>query len=115
MSATEYSGPDRRRGGPDRRNLDEVTRIHVVDDHALFRMGIANILGREPDFEIVAEAEDRAERRSRSRDLARHHPDGPVAAVTGRHRDDPADQARLPSTGIIVLAQTEDEDACSTP
>ena len=58
MTAQDYSGPDRRRGGPDRRALDEVTRILVVDDHALFRMGIANILGREPDFEIVAEAED---------------------------------------------------------
>ena len=49
MTAQDYSGPDRRRGGPDRRALDEVTRILVVDDHALFRMGIANILGREPD------------------------------------------------------------------
>ena len=47
MSAMEYSGPDRRRGGPDRRALGEVTRILVVDDHALFRMGIANILGHE--------------------------------------------------------------------
>jgi CheY-like chemotaxis protein len=54
----DYNGPDRRRGGPDRRALDEVTRILVVDDHALFRMGVANILGHEADFEIVAEAED---------------------------------------------------------
>ena len=58
MSAMDYSGPDRRRGGPDRRALDELTRILVVDDHALFRVGIANILEREPDFEIVAEADD---------------------------------------------------------
>ena len=58
MSAMEYSGPDRRRGGADRKALDEITRILVVDDHALFRMGIANILGQQPDFEIVAEAED---------------------------------------------------------
>ena len=58
MSAMEYSGPDRRRGGADRKAQDEITRILVVDDHALFRVGIANILGNEPDFEIVAEAED---------------------------------------------------------
>ena len=45
-------------------NLDEVTRILIVDDHALFRVGIANILGREPDFEIVAEADDSRGRRS---------------------------------------------------
>ncbi|MBA2700379.1 MAG: DNA-binding response regulator, partial [Chloroflexi bacterium] len=48
----------RRRGGPDRRNPGESTRILVVDDHALFRVGIANILGREPDLEVVAEAND---------------------------------------------------------
>ena len=58
MSAMEYSGPERRRGGPDRRAADDITKILVVDDHALFRMGIANILGREPDFQIVAEADD---------------------------------------------------------
>jgi CheY-like chemotaxis protein len=58
MTATDYSGPERRRGGPDRRALDDVTKILVVDDHALFRMGIANILGHEPDFAIVAEADD---------------------------------------------------------
>ena len=46
MSAMDYSGPERRRGGPDRRNVGEVTRILIVDDHALFRVGIANILGR---------------------------------------------------------------------
>ena len=58
MSAMEYSGPDRRRGASDRKAQEEITRILVVDDHALFRMGIANILGQQPDFEIVAEAED---------------------------------------------------------
>src|SRR3954449_12145644 len=58
MTAMEYGGPERRRGGPDRRDAGEVTRILVVDDHALFRVGIANILGREPDLEVVGEAED---------------------------------------------------------
>ena len=65
MSATDYSGPERRRGGPDRRAARRRSRgSSIVDDHALFRMGIANILGREPDFEIVAEADDRAVARS---------------------------------------------------
>ena len=81
MTATDYSGPERRRGGPDRRALDDITKILVVDDHALFRMGIANILGHEPDFAIVAEADDsRSRHRPRHGDLARHHPDGPLAA-----------------------------------
>ena len=59
MSAMEYGGPERRRGGPDRRNVGEQrTRILIVDDHALFRVGIANILNREPDLDIVGEADD---------------------------------------------------------
>ena len=53
-----YSGPERRRGGPDRRGDGERTKILIVDDHALFRVGIANILGREPDFDVVGEADD---------------------------------------------------------
>ena len=56
---TDYSGPERRRSGTDRRGTayDRV-KILIVDDHALFRVGIRNILEREPDLEVVAEAED---------------------------------------------------------
>ena len=53
-----YSGPERRRGGPDRRGDGERTKILIVDDHALFRVGIGNIIEREPDFEVVGEADD---------------------------------------------------------
>ncbi|HKF84174.1 MAG TPA: response regulator transcription factor, partial [Candidatus Limnocylindrales bacterium] len=57
---TEYNGPERRRGsGNDRRNQSfERVRILIVDDHALYRVGIRQILEREPDLEIVAEADD---------------------------------------------------------
>ena len=58
MNEADYSGPDRRRGGPDRRNPEQRTKILLVDDHALFRMGMRQILEREPDFDIVGEAED---------------------------------------------------------
>ena len=53
-----YGGPERRRGGPDRRAAGERIRILLVDDHALFRVGMRSILEREPDFEIVGEADD---------------------------------------------------------
>ena len=53
-----YSGAERRRGGPDRRGGDAKVNILLVDDHALFRVGMRQILEREQDFEIVAEAED---------------------------------------------------------
>ena len=56
--SVEYGGPDRRRGGPDRRAPGETTRVLIVDDHALFRAGVAGILAREPDIEVVGEADD---------------------------------------------------------
>ena len=112
MSAMDYSGPERRRGGPDRRNVGEVTRILIVDDHALFRVGIANILGREPDFEIVGEADDSRSAVDRAietspnvilMDLSLPAPGG--IETTQRIKRE------LPSTAIIVLAVSEDEDA----
>ena len=39
MSAMDYSGPERRR-----RPGEDSTRILIVDDHVLFRVGIAQIL-----------------------------------------------------------------------
>jgi len=39
----------------------ETIRLLVVDDHALFRRALANLLGNEPGFEVVAEAGDGAE------------------------------------------------------
>jgi DNA-binding NarL/FixJ family response regulator len=112
MSAMEYSGPERRRGGPDRRNIGEITRILIVDDHALFRVGIANILGREPDFEVVGEADDSRSAIDRAietspnvilMDLSLPSPGG--IETTQRIKRE------LPSTAIIVLAVSEDEDA----
>ena len=112
MSAMDYSGPERRRGGPDRRNIGEVTRILIVDDHALFRVGIANILGREPDFEIVGEADDSRSAIDRATetspnvilmDLSLPQPGG--IETTQRIKRE------LPSTSIIVLAVSEDEDS----
>jgi DNA-binding NarL/FixJ family response regulator len=108
----DYTGPERRRGGPDRRATDERTEILLVDDHALFRVGMRNILEREPDFEVVGEADD-----SRSAvdaaiatspdiilmDLSLPSPGG--IETTSRIKRE------LPSTGIIVLAVEEDEDA----
>ena len=49
---TETEGGERRRGGV---AADRI-RILIVDDHALFRVGIANILSREREFDVVGEA-----------------------------------------------------------
>ncbi len=112
MTDMEYGGPERRRGGPDRRNPGEMTRVLIVDDHALFRVGIANILGREADFEIVGEAEDSRTALDRAletspdvilMDLSLPSPGG--IETTQRIKRE------LPSTAIVVLAVSEDEDA----
>jgi len=111
MSSMDYSGPDRRRGGPDRRNPGEKVRILLVDDHALFRVGMRNILEREDDFDIVGEAEDGRTAFDAAVDLS---PDiilmdlslpapGGIEATQRIKRE-------LPATGIIVLASNEDED-----
>ncbi len=107
----EYSGPDRRRGGPDRRTA-EKTRIMIVDDHALFRVGVRNILEREGDFEIIAEADSSRSATDLALDLS---PDvilmdlslpapGGIETTTRIKRE-------LASTAIIVLAVDEDEES----
>jgi DNA-binding NarL/FixJ family response regulator len=111
---TEYQGPERRRGGSnDRRNQSfERVRILIVDDHALYRVGIRQILEREPDLEIVAEADDARTALDASfatnpdvilMDLSLPSPGG--IETTQRVKRE------LPSAAIIVLSTEEDEDA----
>src|SRR6266511_1756923 len=51
------------RAGPGGKVMREAppTRVLVADDHAVVRRGLALLLNREPDFEVVAEAADGAE------------------------------------------------------
>lgn len=112
MSAMEYSGPERRRGGPDRRSLGEKIRILLVDDHALFRVGMRNILEREVDFEVVGEAEDGRSAFEAAVDLSPDIVlmDLSLPAPNGIETTQRI-KRELPAAGIIVLAMNEDEDA----
>jgi DNA-binding NarL/FixJ family response regulator len=111
MSAMEYTGPERRRGGPDRRNMEQ-TKLLLVDDHALFRMGMRGLLEREPDFLIVGEADDS---RSAIELALETSPDIILMDLTlpspGGIETTQRIKRELPSVGIIVLAQNEEEDA----
>ena len=109
--AMGYPGPDRRRGGPDRRNPDAKVKIVLVDDHALFRVGMRQILEREADFEVVGEAEDARGAFDVSQqqmpdivllDLSIPPPGG--IETTQRIKRE------VPACGIIALAVAEDED-----
>ncbi len=112
MSAVDFHGTDRRRGGPDRRNAQEKIRIELVDSHALFRVGMRNILEREPDFYIVGEAAD-----SRGAiDLAvQESPDIILMdlnlSAPGGIETTQRIKRELQPAGIIVLAVNEDEEA----
>jgi len=110
---TEYQGPERRRGGQDRRNQSfERLKILIVDDHALMRMGIRNILEREPDFEIVAEADDS---RSAIDAAFATNPDVVLMDLSlpapGGIETTQRIKRELPAAAIVVLSTEEDEDA----
>jgi DNA-binding NarL/FixJ family response regulator len=111
VNEADYTGPDRRRGGPDRRNPEQRTKILLVDDHALFRMGMRQILDGEPDFDIVAEAEDARDAFSRAVELT---PDIILLDLSlpapGGIETTQRIKREVPSTGIIALAVAEDED-----
>jgi DNA-binding NarL/FixJ family response regulator len=110
---TEYQGAERRRGGQERRNQSfERLKILIVDGHALMRMGIRNILEREPDMEVVAEADDSRTALDAAfalnpdvilMDLSLPAPGG--IETTQRIKRE------LPAAAIIVLSTEEDEDA----
>jgi DNA-binding NarL/FixJ family response regulator len=110
---TEYQGQDRRRGGPDRRTQSfERVRILIVDDHALFRVGIRGILAQEPDLEVVAEADDS---RSALDAAFATNPDVILMDLSlpgaGGIETTQRVKRELPAAAIVVLSTEEDEDA----
>ncbi|HUG48936.1 MAG TPA: response regulator transcription factor [Candidatus Limnocylindria bacterium] len=107
----DYAGPERRRGGPDRRNPDQKTKILLVDDHALFRVGMRQILEREPDFMVVGEAENARDAFTQATELS---PDTILLDLSlpapGGIETTQRIKREIPSIGIIALAVAEDED-----
>jgi DNA-binding NarL/FixJ family response regulator len=105
---TETDSGERRRGGL---AADRI-RILIVDDHALFRVGISNILSREREIEVVGEAADgRAAVEMVGMvspsivlmDLSLPAPGG--LDTTQRIRRE------FPAIAVVVMAQDEDEES----
>jgi DNA-binding NarL/FixJ family response regulator len=111
MIETDYTGPERRRGGPDRRAADQRTKILLVDDHALFRVGMRQILDGEADFDIVGEAEDGRDAFQMAIEMS---PDIVLLDLSlpapGGIDTTQRIKREIPSVGIIALAVAEDED-----
>ncbi|HYN69581.1 MAG TPA: response regulator transcription factor [Candidatus Eisenbacteria bacterium] len=104
---TDNEAADRRRTpGADR------IRVLIVDDHALFRVGIANILGKEKDIEVVGEAVDSRSAIDASNSLSPNivlmdasiPPPGGIETTQRIRRE-------LPATAVVVMAVEEDEEA----
>ena len=105
---TETEGGERRRGGV---AADRI-RILIVDDHALFRVGIANILTRDREFDVVGEAADGRSALEMTgmtspnivlMDLSLPAPGG--LETTQRIRRE------YPATAVVVMAPDEDEES----
>ena len=90
---------------------DEVIRVLIADDQAVFRRGLDAVLGAEEDIQVVAEAEDGEAAIARAAEVA---PDVVLMDVrmprvngieaTRRIRE------LLPSTRILMLTVSDEED-----
>ena len=107
----ESDASDRRRGA-----VADRIRILIVDDHALFRVGMSNILGREKDFEIIGEADSSRGAIEAAEEL---NPDVILMDASlpspGGIETTQRIRRELPATAIVVMAADEDEEALFAP
>jgi DNA-binding NarL/FixJ family response regulator len=110
--AAEMQAPGRRRSAADPADAEKHTRIVLVDDHALFRLGMRHLLERETDLEVIGEAEDA---RSAIDMAVESNPDVVLMDLSlpspGGIEATQRIKRQLPTTAIIVLAAAEDEDS----
>ncbi|MBD2731311.1 response regulator transcription factor, partial [Nostoc sp. FACHB-892] len=38
--------------------MSQAIRVLIADDHAIFRQGLATIINRDPDMQVIAQAEN---------------------------------------------------------
>ena len=86
-------------------------RVLLVDDHQLFREGLANILKTQPDFEVVGEASDGLEATIKANQLS---PDLILMDVTMPVCDGLEATQRikkeLPDVTIVMLTVSDDNE-----
>lgn len=90
--------------------MTEPTRVVLVDDHPLFREGVAHILNSEPDLQVVAEGDSAEDAITL---LRKHQPDlllldldmpGGGLSVVSRAAE------VAPATRLVVLTASSDEE-----
>lgn len=89
--------------------MTEKIHVVIVDDHPLFRAGVAHMLGREADFEIVGEGSSAEEALNLVRDLLPDililDIDMPGSGLEAAR----AVTAVYPVTKLVILTASEDE------
>jgi DNA-binding NarL/FixJ family response regulator len=90
---------------------DDVIRVLIVDDHALFRRGLMLVLESEPGIEVVGEAEDGSDALVKAEATA---PDVVLMDVRmpklSGIEATKAVAAALPTSKIIMLTVSDEED-----
>ncbi len=90
---------------------DQVIRVLIADDHALFRQALRAVLDGEPDLDLVGEASDGEEAIRMAEELA---PDvvlmdvrmPNIAGIDAARRL----KESLPSTKVVMLTVSDDEE-----
>jgi DNA-binding NarL/FixJ family response regulator len=87
-------------------------RVLLVDDHALLREGLANLLRAEPDFEVVGEGSDGLEAIEQASGL---RPDIILMDVRTPRLDGLEATRRIlrtvPPVKIVMLTASDDDEA----
>ena len=87
-----------------------MIRVLVVDDHPVMRRGLADLLGAEPDIEIVGSASDGAEAVELHRSLT---PDVVLMDIVMPGEDGVAATRQIltdrPSTSVVILTTFADQ------
>lgn len=91
--------------------MSESTTVLLVDDHPLYREGLAGLLGTTPDLTVVAQGSTGDEAVELS---TRLHPDVVVLDVTMPGLDGVAACAQIvagsPGTAVLMLTMSDDDD-----
>ena len=71
VDVTTFAGPNRRSMSDDPHKSEKVS-VLIVDDHVLFRTGVATVINKQHDMRVVAQASDSE---TGIRLFAEHRPD----------------------------------------
>jgi|SRR5690606_25566712 len=90
---------------------DDLIRVLICDDHALFRRGLTMVLGSEDGIEVVGEAEDGADALAKAEELVPDVilMDVRMPRVTGIEATRAIAEA-VPTTKILMLTVSDEED-----